>query len=215
MEAFAKAHAVYAFDLMGHGQSAKPDLDYTIEDFGRNILEAMDRLGIGQAHLVGNSIGALIALEIAAGHPERVRRLVLVGCPAWTPAEKQERQALTAPSFDEKGYPKPRAMSDISLTFAKPNQALLDWVNANRAQAGLWVKRGMEAVLKYDVFPKLGLVKAPTLVVWGEIDQLKSGDQALVSGIKGVQSVTLKDAGHLPQMDGPAAFSKAVLDFLR
>lgn len=77
----ARSHSLFIPDLMGHGDSDKPDAPYTI-DWHLSMLEAMcDRLGIGNFYLAGHSIGGQLALMLALRRPELVRRLALI-CPA-------------------------------------------------------------------------------------------------------------------------------------
>jgi pimeloyl-ACP methyl ester carboxylesterase len=68
-----------AIDLRGHGDSDRPESDYSMSTFAVDVLSAMDRLGIGRATLVGHSMGTFIARRAAELAPERVARLVLAG----------------------------------------------------------------------------------------------------------------------------------------
>ncbi|WP_334173334.1 alpha/beta fold hydrolase [Sinomonas sp.] len=76
------AHGVIAFDNRGSGRSDKPDIPYSIQMMALDALGLMGALGIEQTDIVGISMGGRIALEIAADHPARVRKLVLVSTSA-------------------------------------------------------------------------------------------------------------------------------------
>lgn len=76
--AIAPRHRVIAMDLRGRGKSDKPDSGYSIDTHVRDILALLDNLGLAKAIVIGHSLGAFIGLALAAGHPTRVDRLVLV-----------------------------------------------------------------------------------------------------------------------------------------
>jgi pimeloyl-ACP methyl ester carboxylesterase len=90
----------------------------------------------------------------------------------------------------------------------------LNWFNQERAKAGLWVKKTMIAISLYDVFPKLPLLKCPTLVLFGDKDILFEKERILLQGIKGAQRAVLADAGHVPQVEKPDSFVQEVSRFL-
>jgi pimeloyl-ACP methyl ester carboxylesterase len=69
---------VLAVDLLGHGQSDKPDNDYLLDDFAESLALFMDVLGIPSATLCGHSFGGAIAMFFGTRYPDRVDRLVLV-----------------------------------------------------------------------------------------------------------------------------------------
>jgi pimeloyl-ACP methyl ester carboxylesterase len=74
----ASGHRVIALDLLGHGQSDKPPLDYGLADFVPSVHAFVSALDLGAVTLVGHSLGGAIAMEFAKSHPEQLRRLVLV-----------------------------------------------------------------------------------------------------------------------------------------
>lgn len=88
LPALAGRFEAHAFDWPGYGRSDQPlDFDYSPSGYSRFLLAALDRLGAGAATLVGNSMGGLVALWTALHHPERVKRLVLIGTPVY-PADR-------------------------------------------------------------------------------------------------------------------------------
>jgi pimeloyl-ACP methyl ester carboxylesterase len=213
-EPLSRNYAVYALDMLGHGDSDKPPKNYLIEDYAGSVIAFMDQLKIDKSIVCGNSVGALIALEMAASYPKRVKNLILVGCPARDPWERMERLTLSALGFDAQGNPSPLSMADLAMSLAHPNAELLNWFNQERAKAGLWVKRTMIAISLYDVFPKLPLVKCPTLVLFGDKDILIEKEKILLQGIKGAKRAVLGDAGHVPQVEKPEFFLREVSRFL-
>lgn len=214
-EQLSSRFSLYAVDIMGHGNSGKPDRNYRIYDFAENVVEFMDALGIDRAMVVGNSIGAVISIEMSVSFPQRVIKQVLVGCPAWeTEWERMERLVIAAPRYNSKGEQKPMTMEALRLSFAYPNSELLEWVNGQRAKAGLWCKKAHIAITLWDVMPMLPRVACPTLVLFGSEDTLRERERVLLDGITGVKYALIEDAGHIPQMEAPEAFLKPVMEFL-
>jgi pimeloyl-ACP methyl ester carboxylesterase len=66
-------------DLWGRGRSPDRDAPFSLDSFAADAAELIDRVAAGRAHVVGHSIGAVVALTLALGHPDRVDRLVLAG----------------------------------------------------------------------------------------------------------------------------------------
>lgn len=213
-EPLAQKFTLYALDMPGHGDADKPSQNYLIEDYAQSVITFMDKLNIDKAILCGNSVGALIAVEMSASYAQRVEKLILVGCPARDSWERMERLALSALSFDAEGNPRPFSMGELAMSFAHPTPDLLNWFNQERAKAGQWVKKTMIAISLYDVFPKLPLVQCPTLVLFGTKDILREKEKVLLQGMKGSKSALIEDAGHVPQVDQPEAFYKEVKRFL-
>jgi pimeloyl-ACP methyl ester carboxylesterase len=73
IEALSRGYAVIAYDMLGHGGSALPPADPSLADYAGQLLAVMDGLGLARAHVVGHSMGALVVLEFALSHPDRVR----------------------------------------------------------------------------------------------------------------------------------------------
>lgn len=215
LPALGEKHAVYAIDMMGHGDSDKPSRDYTMEDYGRSVVEFMEAMKLASATLIGNSIGSTIAVIAVANNPQRVDKLVLVGCPfRQTAQERREAIETARTQYDEAGSPLPRSLEDLKQTYVHVNEELRSKVNTERAKAGVWAWKALLALNSYDAAPALAKIACPTLLIFGEKDMLRAKEEVLKALIKGSKLVITPDAGHLPQVDNPTAFLKAVLPFL-
>jgi len=214
IEPLAQNYSVYAWDMMGHGDSDKPPRDFLIEDYARNVLHVSDQLGLDRLILCGNSVGALIALEVAAIYPEKVKALILVGCPCWDAWGRMERLMLSASNYDSEGNPLPATKEQLAMSYTRVTQELIDWVNQQRARVGLWMKKTMIAIALYDAIPKLPLVRCPTLVLFGSEDLLREREKVLLEGISGAKHAVVPHAGHIPQIDNPQGFLQEVRRFL-
>ena len=219
MDPLGKHFSCYAFDMLGHGKSDKPTTGFSMPDFARSLDHAMQVMNIHRAHIVGNSVGAVLAVELAASYPDRVDKLVLVGCPVWDPRTAAQRIAEGASNYDRDDMPRPRTPEELGPpgTFADPRPEWVEKTNELRAQAGVWgCRRTTECLAWYDVVSRLPLVKASaTLVLNGEHDRLRETDEVLLNNLPNATKQVLPGVGHLPQIEDPEGFVSAVLDFLK
>ena len=217
IDSLSQHYTCYAFDMLGHGESDKPPRHFNLPDYARALDDACQLLNIHRGHYVGNSVGACLAVEMAASYPERLDKLALVGCPVRDPRTGAQRLAETAGDYDEKGLPKPRTLEQAreQRTFAEPRPEWVEAGNQTRAQAGEWVRKLSESLSYYDIMSRLPLVKArATLVMYGEHDRLREGEELLHNNIVNARKVVLSGLGHIPQIEDPEAFIDALLDFL-
>lgn len=207
---------VYAIDLMGHGDSDKPDKCYEMKDFAGNIIEFMDKLGIKRARLVGSSIGAMISIEISATHPELVQKQVLVACPVFENAwERLESVMFMAKRYDENGISKPLTIEELRRGFyVNPTPEIVDWANRLRAKAGIWCKRDQITIGLWDIKPLFKNICCPTLIIFGKHDNLYSKSGDLQRAIKNSELAIMEDAAHFPMIDDPGTFINIILKFL-
>ena len=135
VDSISQNYTCYAFDMLGHGESDKPNRHFSLPDYAQALDHACQVLNIHRAHVVGNSVGAVLATETAARFPERVDKLVLVGCPVYDPHTAKERLKAGSNQFDAKGLPKPRTLKGLkeATTFANPKQEWLESNNQSRA----------------------------------------------------------------------------------
>ncbi len=217
IDSLSQHYTCYAFDMLGHGESEKPQRHFNIPDYALALDHACQLLNIHRGHYVGNSVGAILATEMAASFPERLDKLVLVGCPVWDAYTAKQRLQESAAGYDDQGLPKPRSLQETKegTTFAQPQQEWVDAMNGTRAQAGVWVRKLMEALAHYDVMSRLPRIQASsTLVMYGEVDRLRDGEDLLHNNIVNASKVVLPGLGHIPQIEDPEAFIGALLPFL-
>lgn len=116
---FARDRRVVAVDLRGHGESDAPAQPYPMQGFADDVAWTCARLGVERPVVVGHSLGGLVALELAAAHPERVRAVVLVDSvlvPGGDRAGFVERLVATLRTPEG-----PRALREYYSTFFGPN----------------------------------------------------------------------------------------------
>jgi pimeloyl-ACP methyl ester carboxylesterase len=212
-------HDVLVPDLPGHGRSCgTPSAD--IESLAAWLVRLLDATGVARCAIVGHSMGALAALELAARAPERVTRLALLG-PA-VPMTVSEA-LLDAAARDE-----PAAHAMITAWSHGPRGLL----GGNR-QPGMWLagqtrtllSHARRGVLHADLLAcqsyTRGLdaarqVRCPTLLVQGARDLMAPARNAapLASALANVRTVTLADTGHAMMIESPDALLDALRHFL-
>jgi 2-hydroxy-6-oxonona-2,4-dienedioate hydrolase len=212
--ALVPKYHVYAIDQIGFGHSDKPLLDYKIATFVDFLQGFMQAQNIAKATLVGNSLGGWIALDFAVQHHGMVDKLVLVdsaGMP-WMQAATVDLNASSLAGM--------RALLE-SLFYDKKmvtdnlvRQVFTDHVRNNDAYTIQRTLAGFATPQFEDT--KLASIHVPTLVVWGRQDELipvASGEK-LRDGIAGAKLVVFEQCGHVPQIEKPAEFNQALLEFL-
>jgi pimeloyl-ACP methyl ester carboxylesterase len=201
--ALARRYRVVLPELLGFGGSPAPERLPPVDETADVLDRWMEALRLDRVHLVGHSMGGQIAIHFAARHPTRLDRLVLV---------------------DAAGIPRPLTPRNL-LRFALEVGPLWRWgdprflptvVRDALAAGPRTVVGAIGHILRDDVRPLLARVAAPTLVVWGERDNLVplAHGGTLREGIPHSQLAVLRGAGHNPMVDRAADFNRLLLRFL-
>ena len=177
----------------------------------------LDALRIERCSVVGNSMGGIAAQALAATRGDQIAKLVLVGTGARIVGVKPEfRQALDEwiageedPAFTERLVDALLARRPAPEEFGRFVEMV---VNANKAFMGAV----LNSAFALDLRPELPKITAATLVIRGEHDVARTQAHVdeLLAGIPGCAALEIPDAGHSPQVDSPAAFSRALRGFL-
>lgn len=224
-DGLATDHRVIRFDLPGSALSAPdPTGQYTDARTLQVLIALMDRLGITRASIVGHSVGGRIAWTLAARHPERVDRLVLIAPDGFaSPGFDYGRPPEGSVLFDLMPYvlPKPFLRLQLKQTCADPafvtdervalNQELL---RAPGSRDALLARNGQTVLA--DPVPLLRTIHAPTLLLWGEQDaMIPVGNAAdYLAALPNARLVTFDKTGHLPQEEAAARSLAVVEKFL-
>jgi pimeloyl-ACP methyl ester carboxylesterase len=228
----AQDRRVVAMDLPGFGLTPEPPEgdEVSITRYGRYVNSLADALGLGEVELVGNSMGGYIAAEVAIQFPERVKRLVLVSAAGISSAETLPAPILTfgrvATALATNSVARHRALASrpitrhVSLALVARHPRLL---KADLAYEGFFKGAGkpgfddaLRASLDYDFRDRLGDVKVPTLIVWGEKDSIiptRDADE-FERLIEDSRKVVMKDCGHIPMAERPRPFNDLLVEFL-
>lgn len=230
--AFKKYYRVITFDNRGVGKSDKPSSPYTVRTMADDTIGLMDYLGVDKAHVLGVSLGGMIAQEVAINYPERVRKLIL-GC---TTAggdliERKEEMQRTIGLRESSSKADVealdlRTMGKVMATIVSSafNRRLFKVVLVPGARIyfrfGKVVKGIVEqlgVVVDQDTLERLIQIKAPTLVIVGTDDRLvpPRSSEVLAERIPNAKLVKVDGGSHSFFMEMSGKFNKEVLDFLR
>jgi len=197
----------------GPAKDDLPRVDVGPLDLALHHVDLLDALEVSRAHVVGIGIGAWMAAELAAIAPARVERLVLVNpLGMWLPevvGEDPFAQHPGAPSTVL--FADPSHRREFLFAGRDHDSALIDELLALRSSAKfLW------PIMETGVGKRLGRIRAPTLVVTSSHDAIVPAAHGPIwqKRIKGARLATLAGAGHVAELEQPAAFAKLVGGFL-
>jgi len=223
--ALQSKYRVIRFDLPGSGLSEPdPTGDYTDVRVMALMDALMNRLGVAQASLIGNSIGGRIAWKFAALYPQRVTKLVLVSPDGFASAGFAYDQKPSVPATIKlMRYVLPKMLVRMNLAPAYGDTAALTDETVNRyydlmlapGVRDAMIER-MEQTVLVDPKPLLWSIHAPTLLLWGEKDALipisNAGDY--LRNLTDAKLVSFPQLGHVPQEEAPAIWLPPVQSFL-
>lgn len=219
VDRFADRYRVLRIDLRGHGRSDRGSGPYSIAQFARDVAVALRKLQATPAHVVGLSMGGMVALELGAGAPQLTRSLVVTNSVAdmrlhtwhdvWFYASR--RLAVQVLGLRRVG----RLLAQ--KLFVKPSQDELRrlfverWAQ-NDEQAYLW---SIDAIMRWSVADRLDRITAPTLLVSSDEDYTPVADkEEVVARMPNAELAVVEDARHALPVEKPDAFNDLVDDFL-
>jgi pimeloyl-ACP methyl ester carboxylesterase len=233
---FAKRHRTIVFDNRGVGRSTKPTGAYTIHEMADDAAGLLDHLDVDQAHVLGLSMGGMIAQELVLRHPHRVRRLVLAATfPEPDVATEEQRKILFTQmggSITEAGEMRIdfTAMNPMlffqnmlplvfSPAFIQNELPKLVQLFSGSLQYGFSIEAilgQMQAIMAHKATDRLAQIAAPTLVLTGDADRLISpaNSDVLAKRIPGAKLVQVPGGTHGFNFEKPDVFNRTVLDFL-
>jgi len=232
--ALSQHFRVLTLDLPGAGLSDKPEIDYRPDQMLDFFVGFMDAVEIPQATLVGNSMGAGLAIGMALTHPTHVVKLVLIdGLPQHVMEKLTSpsvRRALetSAPSWLVSfgnwlfgGLMIESVLKEIVHDQALLTPAVIERSNRNRQRPGLikpiMTVRENLPLWESGFATRIDEITHPTLVIWGEEDRvfpIAVGEE-LQQTIKGSRFIRIPKAGHIPQWEQPDLVNQELIAFIQ
>lgn len=224
LPAFAAHYTVVAWDARGYGLS--DDYDGPLEPlaFSHDLARLLDHYGAQKAHLVGLSMGGMIAQDFYNLYPDRVATLVLCDTSdglniTLTPEQREEFIRLRIQPLLAGKEPKDMAPT-VADTLIGRQSSRAAWQRLVASMAVLhkdsYIKTVRANTSRTD-YPEARRITVPTLLVFGADDRLTPPaiGRAMQAKIPGAQYVEIPTAGHLSNIEQPAVFNQVVGDFLR
>jgi len=220
----AKDFRVVMFDNRGIGESDIPSGPYTVEEMARDALAVMDDAGATRAHVLGASLGGMVAQELALTCPDRVDKLVLMcttagGSDAYPLPEPTLRLMKEGPTLPPevalRRYVENAMAGGSGASRPDIVEKVYAYRLANPPNPAAWAAQA-SAGATFDASTRVGDIKAPTLVMQGAQDVVvdpRNGEQ-LSKRIPGAQLVLLPGAGHLLFWEEPERCLEAIRRFL-
>ena len=217
-------HRVLAPDMVGFGYTDRPEgIVYGMDVWVKQTIDFFDALGIEKADLVGNSFGGALALAVAVTHPERVRRLVLMGSMGvtfpisygldrvwgYTPSLENMQELMGLFAYNRSLVPPELAQGryegSIQPGFQESFSAMFPFPRQN----------SVEAMAKYEIY--LREVRHHTLIVHGREDRVipLETSMKLIQLLENAQLHVFGKCGHWTQIERAEEFAHLVLNFLR
>ena len=207
-------------DIIGYGESDKPDAPYDRPFFSKWLKGFLKELKISRAHIVGLSQGGAIALQFAIDNPEMVDKLILVDSgglgakvPFWALIGTVWMNNF--PSFQANRFNSPFILHKPANR--DPNHSLYSIAVLKGKGGKNAFRQGRGSAVSKIAVELLQQIKNETLIIWGKNDKLfpiEYGEMA-TKIIPNSKFHPIQDAGHLPFMDQPEIFNKTLMDFLK
>ena len=214
-----KKYKVVAMDVLGYGNTDLPKPEPKFDDYVNNILHFMAAMKIKKANVLGHLLGSSFAVEIAATHPEMVKKLILWDAIYLTPEVRKDTQAEYA---EEKVVLKMDGSHLVDVWKSrgpKPgiNLELVQRSAVEYLKSGLGAGAGAShrALFSFDPEPKFPKIKCPTLQMYGSGGALFDRQAAITKLIPNCQTKVLDNTGFFPFWEKAEEISTVITDFLQ
>lgn len=219
---FARTHRVCVYDNRGVGLSDKPAGPYDVRTLARDAVAIMDACGFSRAHVVGLSMGGMIAQELAIRHSDRVGALVLAA--TYAKPDDNVRSSTSAGGAVDLRALEPKQLFKMMMSMVLSAEFIArerEWLRASRERMlphfsveGFIAQ--MAAVMGHDATAELARIDAPTLVMKPAADMLipPASSDVLARDIAGAELATFEHGSHGFNVEQADKFNRAVLDFL-
>jgi len=222
--ALAERFRVVLFDNRGTGSSDKPREAWTLDDMTLDALAVLDAVGAERAHVIGVSMGGMIAQLVALDHAARIERLVLLSTNAGGRSAVHPGPEMLSVFQPPRGTPPEQIMRHALELIGAPG-----WAASHPSEVEELVRLSLEqptpkyafsaqlqALLASDRSERVRDIAQPTLVVHGDADRLipVQNGRLLAERIPGARLEILDGIGHMAMWEAPGKLCRVVLDFL-
>jgi 3-oxoadipate enol-lactonase len=216
----SKGYKVLRFDTRGHGASDAPDVTYTLEQMADDLHGLYASLGIKHSHWIGLSMGGMIGETYALKYPGVFSSMILADTTSRRPPNAEQMWGERVKMARAQGMD---VLVDSTLgrwftePFRKAQPAIMEKIGNDIRNTPVAGFAGCcEAIAKIDVLDQLKDINCPALVIVGDQDHGTPPEMArqIQANLRGSELLIIPSAAHLSNVEQPAAFNKAMLDFL-
>ncbi len=239
----AAGYRVIVPDQIGFGKSSKPDMTYSFDLLAANTIKLLDSLGVSKISVVGHSMGGMLAARLALNYPQRVEKLVLedpIGLEDYHAATGPvSDETLYENELGETDVEKIRANFKNYFVTWKPEYERFVEVRERITLSGEWPRAAKASALTYQmilrqpVVYQLPMIQTPTLIVIGLSDRTAVGrnyappavaatlgnypvlGKRAAQAMPRAQLLELPNVGHIPHLEAPEPFHRALIRFLQ
>jgi pimeloyl-ACP methyl ester carboxylesterase len=221
LDAVSPTHHCIAPDLLGFGDSDKPRSHYAIAEHGQMVARITEHLGLGRLHLIGHSMGGMVAIHYVLRFPRQVKRLVLINTPVSGGRALHGRGRIGATWLGLLAVKVGLQFPPILWALRQLPQyyfVLDPRYTEDAKKAPLHSLKGnADALRRTDLSARLREIAVPTLVIGTDRDGIvRASEFALAAReIPGARHVRVDDAGHCPTLERPEQTHAAILGFLQ
>lgn len=231
----ARHFRVCAVDLVGHGFSDRPPLDYTLDDFANHVVGLIDALGVERAHISGESLGAMVAAWVGITHAERVDRVVMNTGTLARPDDAGQAQLddleRRTQALATEGITREAVRHRMNWLVADPSRMTDEMIEC---RLRIYEQPGMLASVATIMSRVIGMLRGdhgqqymapevltklcrPTLVLWteGNPGQTTELAERASADLPDGRFKVLTDCAHWPQFERPDVFNEMHVYFLR
>ena len=221
LPAFKKQYQVITFDNRGVGKSDKPKGPYSPKIMSEDTIKLMDFLNVTKAHVLGHSMGGLIAQEIAINYPERVMKLILASTWAY---QDNYANGITPAMLDAAKLPIRQAgVLLVDAVMDKPFNrwfiapALKNYWRRIKEPEAAGIEAQLDAEAGYNSLKKLSSIKAPTLIITGTKDRVvkPTSSETLAKNIPNARLVKINKGSHADFIETSKVFNQEIINFLK
>ena len=224
----SKHYKVVTLDNRGTGRSNAPEGDYSIKTMGDDVAGLLDSLRISKAHILGQSMGGMIAQELAINHSKKVKGLILActtprgSASGAIPGQRETLEKLRWMFAPPPGMSQESIFEEITRLcyhkkyFDKNKASIMAFIPKYPTSLST-LEKHYDAIVKFDTYNRLKMIRSRTLVIHGEDDKLvmPEGARMLAKQIPNAELKMFKQAGHAVLEEKWQEAKPAILDFLK